>query len=137
MAISLNNNGNIFTCTILGCHDTVCGKSNGCGSFLRYERIFDLDRVDPITRLFLHVFYGRKHMIDSLINKFTEHFNNGANLEEDGIEYMKKIILEMHELDSTWKTCPKCKEQYNNQSRKFEDIFYTVPSVEFCVDHTT
>jgi hypothetical protein len=136
MAIYLSIEDFFIKLCINGCHNGDCHtKSNGCGETeVIYEK-FHPYVATPITRLFLHVQFGRKHKIDELITKFDTYFADGNHHEENGIDYFKKIILESLATDSTWKICGKCDVEYKEGSKKFENINYVTPDVEECIIH--
>lgn len=136
MALSISCENPIIKLCISGCHNGDCiTNSNGCENNEIFTEVFHPYVVTPITRLFLHVQFNRKHKIDVLIKNFENHFESGQNYEENGIEYFKKIILEDLETDSSWKVCPKCSSEYKNKIRKFEKINYIVPYVDLCIFH--
>lgn len=138
MALLISFEDSIIQLSILGCHNGDCKtKSNGCGDIQVFKETFHPYVATPITRLFLHIQFGRKYKIDNLITRFEEHFANGNNHQENGIEYFKKIILEELETDSSWKICSKCDSEYKENTRKFENINYIIPNVDLCVFHKT
>lgn len=136
MAISIKYNNGIIDCIISGCH---C-SGNGCNTnkcdILKVSEKFNVNRATPITRMFLHTSFGRQSNIDNIIYKFTQHFDE-QNEDENGLNYMKKLILDDCEKDKTWKMCPICQTEYNEKIRKFENIIFIVPYLDACVEHKT
>jgi len=136
MALSISIENSYIKLCISGCHNGNCNKqSNGCGEIEILMEQFHPYVATPLTRLFLHIQFGRKYKIDNLIQKFDEYFKDGQNIEENGIDYFKKIILEDLETDTTWKICTKCDVEYKNKSRTFEKINYVVPEKDLCFFH--
>jgi len=138
MALSITFKNSFIQLSILGCHNGECKtKSSGCGEVEVIKETFHPYVATPITRLFLHIQFGRKYKIDELIAKFDEYFSHGQNNQVSGIEYLKKIILEELEKDSSWKICPKCDLEYKENHRKFDNINYIIPNAELCIFHKT
>lgn len=136
MALSISLDNSIITLCISGCHNGNCNKeSNGCGDIQIFTESFHPYISTPLTRLFLHIQFGREYKIDEFIKKFDEYFKDGNNINENGVEYFKKIILEDLETDSTWKICPVCSIEYNNGIRQFEKINFIVPEKDLCIFH--
>jgi len=154
MAIYLTKNNNDEIIMILnGCHNkNKCpekdlstnissmkfsekNKNNGCCQFEYFIYNFDINKPTPIMRMYLHLVMGRDKRLTQLIEQYNDYFGNIENMDEDGIDYLKKIILEDLDKDVTWKTCIKCKELYNENKIKFEDIIYIVPHLDYCVGH--
>jgi hypothetical protein len=145
MAISITFENSIITLKMGGCHNGLYAhtkhkevpieKTNGCGEIKIFSEKFNPYIATPITRLFLHVQFGRKHKIDELIEKFDAHFKDGKNCQENGIEYLKEIILSSLSTDPTWKICPECNIEYNNKTREFEQLNYIIPSKNLCIFH--
>jgi hypothetical protein len=138
MALLIDNDENkVITLVICGCHNgNCCKQSNGCGKKIILKEKYNANRATPITRLFLHSVFGRKYRLNALINKFNEYFDDGKNYNVDGIEYMKKIILEDLETDNGWKICSKCECEYKAKTREFQNIVYIIPTIKFCTEHT-
>ena len=140
MAIELHMDEDRTTmiCTLSGCHG--CG-SKGCGHIERFSEVFDIHRSTPITRLFLHVAFGRQNKIDEILHQFEDYYENEAmyateDEEKDGLTFLKELILKNLQDDATWKICPTCDQQYRASIRKFQNIHYVIPGVDFCLDHT-
>ena len=138
MALSISFENSIIKLSILGCHNGECKtKSAGCGELEVLTETFHPYVCTPITRLFLHIQFGRKYKIDELISKFDNYFANGVNNQVSGIEYFKKIILEELENDPSWKLCPKCDLEYKKNTRYFANINYIIPNADLCIFHKT
>ena len=136
MALVVFIDNSVITLSMAGCHNGHCdSKSNGCGEIQTFTENFHPYVATPITRLFLHVQFGRKYKIDELIAKFDTHFANEQNHQENGIDYWKKIILESLQNDSTWKICPYCDSEYKSGTRMFQHINYITPETNLCVFH--
>jgi hypothetical protein len=114
-----------------GCH---CADGECQCTVFQISEVFDKNRATPITRMFLHNMFNRQYRLDDILKKFTDHFD-GKNNDENGLEYMKKLILTDCATDPTWKICPKCEIEYNNKTRNFEKIVFIVPHVDLCVEH--
>ncbi len=136
MALSITFKTSSIELCISGCHNSDCNKqSNGCGEIEILTEQFHPYVITPLTRLFLHIQFGKKYKIDDLIKKFEEHFKDGQNIEENGIEYFKKIILEYLETDEIWKICKNCNSEYKSGCRTFEKINYVVSDKDLCFFH--
>jgi hypothetical protein len=139
MALSLIVKDNEIELVISGCHNGECKeKSNGhvvCGEIEILTENFHPYLASPLTRLFLHIQFGRKYKIDEIISKFDKYFENGQHNDENAIPFLKKTILEELETDNSWKICTKCKTEYDNKTRKFEKIYYIIPSENLCIMH--
>ena len=121
MALLVNCDDNkVITVIIGGCHNgNECNHSNGCGKSVVLKEKFNIAISTPVTRLFLHVAFGRSYKIKEYMKKFDNYFDNGNNHDVDGIEYMKRVILEDLESDKSWKICPKCDYEYKEKKREF------------------
>jgi len=136
MALSISFENSSIKLYILGCHNGNCNKlSNSCGEIEILTEQFHPYVKTPLTRLFLHIQFGQKYIIDNLIKQFQEYFDENKHFEENGIDYFKKIILENLETDESWKICSKCDTEYKNKSRTFEKINYIVPEKDLCFFH--
>ena len=110
-------------------------KKNGCGSFEFISQKFDQNLVSPLGRLYLHLMFGRKHRVDGILKKFEEFYDIEENKELHGLKVMKDIIIEDCNSDPDWKVCKICHENYKNDTRKFENVYYTVPELNSCEEH--
>ena len=136
MALVLSFENSVIKLSMVGCHNGHCeSKSNGCGEIQIFTEHFHPYIATPITRLFLHVQFGRKYKIDELIKKFDVHFADVNNYQQNGIEYWKQIILESLQNDPTWKICPDCNCEYELNMRTFEKINYITPQTDLCFFH--
>ena len=70
-----------------------------------------------------------------IFREYSNSIDSENGIDENGIKYLKKIILEDLEKDKSWKTCIKCRELYENNEIKFEDIIYILPNLDHCLDH--
>lgn len=131
MALSITLNKSIITLSISGCHN----KSNCFDDIKIFTEKFHPYVTTPLTRLFFHMQFGREYKIYEFIKNFEEYFKDGNNIDVNGIEYFKKIILEDLETDPTWKICPECNIEYNAGTRQFEKINYIVSEKVLCVFH--
>jgi hypothetical protein len=138
MALLISFENSVIQLSIIGCHNGDCKtKSSSCGEVEVIKETFHPYVATPITRLFLHIKFGRKYKIDELISKFDEYFANGKNNQVSGIGYFKKIILEELEKDPGWKICPKCYVEYKENYCNFSNINYIVPNADLCIFHKT
>lgn len=136
MAISIRlNEANEVIMILNGCHHKDICTSNGCCHFEYFKTKINVHKPNPIARMYLHLVMGREQKIYDLLKQYEEYFLNGANIDENGIKYLKKIILEDLEKDKSWRRCSKCYELYENNQAKFEDIIYMLPHMDYCVDH--
>ena len=137
MALALSFENSVIKLSMIGCHNGHCeSKSNGCGEIKIFTEEFHPYVATPITRLFLHVQFGRKYKIDELIANFNTHFANEQHHQENGIDYWKKIILESLQDDPTWKICVDCDSEYKTEKLTFEKINYITPEKNLCIFHT-
>lgn len=134
MAISISLNKSKEVVMILnGCyHKDIC-RSNGCYHFEYFKTKIDIYKPNTISQMYLYLAMGRKERLNNLIKKYNEYFFDRLN--ENGIDYLKKIILEDLENDSLRKTCIKCKKLYEENKIKFEDIMYILRNLDYCLDH--
>ena len=136
MAISIRlNESNEVIMILNGCHHMDTCTRNGCGHFEYFLTKINIHKPNAIARMYLHLVMGREEKIYDLLKQYNEYFSDGANINENGIKYLKKIILEDLEKDKSWKTCIKCRELYENNEIKFEDIIYILPNLDHCLDH--
>jgi hypothetical protein len=136
IAISIKmNESNEIIMILNGCHHKNTCLSNGCCQFEYFTSNMDIYKPNAIARMYLHLVMNREYKINDILKQYEEYFSDGKNINENGIEYLKKLILEDHEKDKSWKRCSKCYELYENKKIKFEDIIYILPNIDYCIDH--
>ena len=133
-SIKYDNDTDFINMVITGCHDKNCTE-HGCGEFEHISKKFDRKLVSPLGRLFLHLMFNRRHRIEGILKKFEDFYDIEENKEIHGLKVMKNIIIEDCNTDTDWKVCKTCYENYKNDTRKFEDVYYTVPQYDFCDEH--
>jgi hypothetical protein len=134
MAMSLKFEDGVTTLRFLGCHGA-CYP--GHGHLVEFKEKFNPRRSTPITRLLMHKMFGREHKLDGILENFTKYFEDSKHQNEDGVDVFKKLILEDHEKDPTWKICHICKDEYATKKRTWENIVYVTPTVVACDEHST
>lgn len=109
----------------------------GHREIVQYEEPFRPTRSSPITRLFLHAAFGRKYKLDKILDDYDKYFKDGKHQDENFVDVFKRLILEDHEQDPTWKICPACKMEYANGKRSWQHILYVTPTTAACEDHAS
>jgi hypothetical protein len=97
MTISITmNESNEIIMILNGCHHKNTCLSNGCCQFEKFVSKMDIYKPNAIARLYLHLVMGRESKINDILKQYEEYFVDGKNINENGIEYLKKLILEDH-----------------------------------------
>lgn len=136
MAFSVQmTNKNEILMIINGCNDKNCTGENGCGQFDIITVPYDSRNVSPPMRLLLHNIFGRQYRLKNILTKYEEFYENEENKGKNGCETMKNIIIDDCNTDNDWKICSKCYEEYKNDERKFEKVYYTIPDLLYCDFH--
>lgn len=75
-------------------------------------------------------------MIDSIVSKFKNHFSDETHIEDNGIEYMKSLILDtLIREDLSWNLCKGCHKEYGIGERDFADIMFLPKEKFHCSEH--
>jgi hypothetical protein len=135
LVLSTNEEGHL-ECTLNGCHcDSSCQGNCGCGKLVTYRVPFDVNRATAVTRLHLHLIFGRQHKLDEILTAYDNYFENPERAQDDGINIMKGIIFDKLSQDDSWKICPCCETDFQSGRRSWEDVIFIVPDADSCIEH--
>lgn len=146
LRIEKSKDGTKVLLTLAGCIGD--HENSECGHFERFEWKFnDVSRANVVSRLYLHLLFGRKHVLDTIIQKFDDGWvsNNESKKEwcskekkvtlTSPLEVWKYLILESMKEDSSWNTCSTCLESYQAGNRSWDKIIFVAAPEKRCDDH--
>lgn len=135
MALAINLNNGVIECHLCGCKG---GHRTEHSTHKIVREPFSPDRASPVTRLFLHQFFGRSYRLDNILGKYVAVIESQTAEEkavEDGLFILQHIIIEDCKTDRDWRICQECSREYEDGTRPFENVLFVVPTKRLCPEH--
>lgn len=139
MSLGITVHAGVISCLMCVCDGGCKTYAESQKSCKLIEEKFELHKTTPITRMALHINFGRKYRIDKILYKYkkiNEHIikDEGDMTPEKRMELLEFIIIDDCKMDSDWKICHICESEYVNKIRPFERILFTIPKAK-CPEH--